>query len=375
MEVDAEEEARADAELAASQAAEPVMDGVETGGPSSLAGTIRFRKTVSIRPRCNPTDRSVIVPVGDRYGLMSGVGHRMPVNSALGAYCRFYYPGMVTLPNGDQVAPTSGSIGGSNSMWMEMVRVWVEAPVRALCGKEAKMGTKPSFVDVWIEGHKGLDPENLEILCDEQATEKLAKFKENVIQRHGPEFDWRAAAPDVEAIYDAGGGLRHGRWGLGDGSFEYDHILRSPRTSQGSSFRRPSRAQQEAQQEETRRLQEKTFRLRQNNDYMMTYLVTLSQKLGGDVPEFRPPQPSPQVPLNYFSSPINQGTPLGDAQGWLGSNAPEFRPPQLFPQVPSNYFTTPTSQGSPLGDAQGSQPPLNQIIPFGQVNISQFELL
>jgi len=39
-----------------------------------------------------------------------------------------------------------------------------------------------------------------------------AKYKENVIQRHGPEFDWRAAAPDVEAIYKAGGGLCHGRY-------------------------------------------------------------------------------------------------------------------------------------------------------------------
>ena len=120
-----------------------------------------------------------------------------------------------------------------------------------------------------------------------------AKYKENVIQRHGSEFDWRAGAPDVEAIYDAGSGLRHGRyvninkdnifdcllpllveslptnvhrWGLGDGSLEYDRIPRPPRTNQGSSSRRPSRAQQEAQQEETRRLQKETRRLRENND-------------------------------------------------------------------------------------------------------------
>ena len=33
-----------------------------------------------------------------------GVGHRMSVNSVLGAFYRFYYPGMVTLPNGDRVA-------------------------------------------------------------------------------------------------------------------------------------------------------------------------------------------------------------------------------------------------------------------------------
>ncbi|WVZ58596.1 hypothetical protein U9M48_008853, partial [Paspalum notatum var. saurae] len=99
---------------------------------------------------------------------------------------------------------------------------------------------------------------------------------------------------------------------------------------------------------------------------MMTYLATLSQKLNGNVPELRPPQPYPQVPPNYFSSPITQGPPLGDAQGWFGSNAPEFRPTQLSPQVPPNYFSTPSGQGSPPGDAQGSQPPPNQIIPSGQ---------
>ncbi|WVZ76399.1 hypothetical protein U9M48_024376 [Paspalum notatum var. saurae] len=104
------------------------------------------------------------------------------------------------------------------------------------------------------------------------------------------------------------------RWGLGDGALEYDRIPRPQRTSQGSSSRRPSRAQQEVQQEETRRLQEETRKLRENNDYMMTYLMTLSQKFGGDVPEFRPPQPYQQVPPNYFiSSPMTQGPPLGDA--------------------------------------------------------------
>ncbi|WVZ83609.1 hypothetical protein U9M48_030737 [Paspalum notatum var. saurae] len=35
-------------------------------------------------------------------------------------------------------------------------------------------------------------------------------------------------------------------------------------------------------------------------------------------------------------------------------------------RVPPNYCTTPTNQVSPLGDAQGSQPPPNRIIPSGQ---------
>ncbi|WVZ99717.1 hypothetical protein U9M48_044978, partial [Paspalum notatum var. saurae] len=161
---------------------------------------------------------------------------------------------------------------------------------------EAKTGAKPSFVEVYIEGHKGSDPDNPEVLCDEQATEKLAKYKENVIQRHGPEFDWNTLKPYMKLAVG--------------------------------------------------------YAMAENNDYMMTYLMTLSQKLGGDVLEFRPPQPYQQaVPPNYFvSSPMTQGPPLGDA--------PEFRPPP-------NYYSTPTSQGSPRGDAQGSQPP-NQIIPSGQ---------
>ncbi|WVZ99380.1 hypothetical protein U9M48_044697 [Paspalum notatum var. saurae] len=59
---DAEEEAAADAELLALGVVNPMQDGVEVGGPSSSANTIRFRKTVSIRPRCNPEARSVIRP-------------------------------------------------------------------------------------------------------------------------------------------------------------------------------------------------------------------------------------------------------------------------------------------------------------------------
>ncbi|WVZ75612.1 hypothetical protein U9M48_023650 [Paspalum notatum var. saurae] len=88
MEVNAEEEARADAELATSHAANPMMDGVETGGSSS-GGTIRSWREVG----------------------QSRVGHRTP-------------------------RPTSGHIGGSRNMWKDRLRMWVEASARALCGKE-----------------------------------------------------------------------------------------------------------------------------------------------------------------------------------------------------------------------------------------------
>ncbi|WVZ89014.1 hypothetical protein U9M48_035478 [Paspalum notatum var. saurae] len=206
---------------------------------------------------------------------------------------------------------------------------------------EAKSGIKPSFVDIYIEGHKGSDLENPEVLWDEQATEKLAKYKENVIQCHGPEFDWRVAALDVEAIYHTSGGLRHGRWGLGDGALEYDRIPRPQRTSQGSSSRQPSRAQQEAQQEETRRLQEETRRLREDNNYMMTSFAEMFQSFD----------------LHNLLHRCHQTT--------SAVLSPKDHHLEML-RVPSNYFSTPTGQGSPLGDAQSSQPPPNEIIPSGQ---------
>ncbi|WVZ80400.1 hypothetical protein U9M48_027874 [Paspalum notatum var. saurae] len=58
MELDAEEEARADAELAASHAANPMMDGVETGGSSS-SGTIR--------PSLSDHDVTLRIGVGERW--------------------------------------------------------------------------------------------------------------------------------------------------------------------------------------------------------------------------------------------------------------------------------------------------------------------
>ncbi|WVZ63798.1 hypothetical protein U9M48_013403 [Paspalum notatum var. saurae] len=282
MEVDAEEEARADAELAASHAANPMMDGVETGGSSS-GGTIRFQKTVSIRPKYNPADRSAIVLVGDRSWREVGwsrVGHRTPVNSALGAFCHFYCPGIVTLPNRDRVAAHKWSHWG--------LKEHVEGHAQDVGGGTCQGAVWKGF---W------------------------AKYKEQLIQRHGQDYDWRGSPPDVEAIYHAGGGLRHGRWGLSDGALEYDCIPRPQGIGQGSSPRTSSRAQQEAQ-EKTRRLEDETRRLREDNDYMKTYLVELSQRLGSNVPEFRPPQLFPQVPPNYFvSTSSTQGPPLGDAQG------------------------------------------------------------
>ncbi|WVZ88965.1 hypothetical protein U9M48_035432 [Paspalum notatum var. saurae] len=140
------------------------------------------------------------------------------------------------------------------------------------------------------------------------------------------------------------------RWGLGDGALEYNRIPRPQRTSQGSSSRRLSRAQQEAQQEETRRLQEKTRKLRENNDYMMTYLMTLSQKFGGDVPEFRPLQPYQQdhrlEMLQSFDLHLTTIALLP---------AKDHHVEMLRASQPQQWMYP--TQGPPFGDASQSQPP------------------
>ncbi|WVZ76356.1 hypothetical protein U9M48_024336 [Paspalum notatum var. saurae] len=115
------------------------------------------------------------------------------------------------------------------------------------------------------------------------------------------------------------------RWGLGDGAL--DMIVFQGRKGQAkgallAGHREPSKKLNRRKLEDLKRK------------------LTFSQKLGGNVPKFRPPQPSPLVPPNYFSSPITQGLPLGDAQGWLRSNAPEFRPTQLSPQELYTFKTT-----------------------------------
>jgi hypothetical protein len=41
----------------------------------------------------------------------------------------------------------------------------------------ARDGVEPSTIQVYVEGHKGQDPNSLEMLCDSGATEKLVSMK------------------------------------------------------------------------------------------------------------------------------------------------------------------------------------------------------
>ncbi|WVZ79944.1 hypothetical protein U9M48_027466 [Paspalum notatum var. saurae] len=76
---------------------------------------------------------------------------------------------------------------------------------------EHESGVPPSFMDVFVRGHRAPDPTNPEVLCTEAAREKMMAYGEEMTLRHGPDFDWRQAEVDAEALHASGGGRRHGR--------------------------------------------------------------------------------------------------------------------------------------------------------------------
>ncbi|WVZ97106.1 hypothetical protein U9M48_042663 [Paspalum notatum var. saurae] len=90
---------------------------------------------------------------------------------------------------------------------------------------EHESGVPPSFMDVFVRSHRGPDPTNPEVLCTEVAREKMMAYGEEMTQRHGPDFDWRQAEIDAEALHASGGGRRHGRYAFGIGVVDYDQSI------------------------------------------------------------------------------------------------------------------------------------------------------
>jgi hypothetical protein len=106
-------------------------------------------------------------------------------------------------------------------------------------------GVEPSMIQVYVEGHKGPDPNSPEMLCDSGAMEKLVSMKIDPISnfnvfslyieldmllyltwiiyfagslhsecegQNGPEANWLTGEFDMEAAYKAGRGVPHGRY-------------------------------------------------------------------------------------------------------------------------------------------------------------------
>jgi hypothetical protein len=42
--------------------------------------------------------------------------------------------------------------------------------------QEVKSGCKPTNVEVYMQGHRGSDPQNLDVLCTQTATDRLVSF-------------------------------------------------------------------------------------------------------------------------------------------------------------------------------------------------------
>jgi hypothetical protein len=91
-----------------------------------------------------------------------------------------------------------------------------------------------------MQGHRGSDPQNPDVLCTQTATDRLVSFWYSImcliffardrgyalifdivclqasyglemVQRHGQEYDWRSQPIDPQAAYASAGGQAHGR--------------------------------------------------------------------------------------------------------------------------------------------------------------------
>ncbi|KAG2543386.1 hypothetical protein PVAP13_9NG742977 [Panicum virgatum] len=83
--------------------------------------------------------------------------------------------------------------------------------IRTAKRMEVATGVEPSPIDVYLRGHRGPDPAHPEVLCSQQASDRLELYGQEMIRRHGENFDWRKGPIDPEALHASGGGKAHGR--------------------------------------------------------------------------------------------------------------------------------------------------------------------
>lgn len=154
-----------------------------------------------------------------------------------------------------------------------------EGHVRKEQRLEAETGVRPTFFEVYLKARKGTDPDRPEQLIDEGAMEKMAKYAEYFKRSHGDDVDFLKEPLDVAVAYDAGGGLPHGRIGLGDGYVDREAYSRR-RSSSASSSRSQSTAETNELKEQLRRTQEQMQQMQQQMQYLM-----MAQFLAGVAPD------------------------------------------------------------------------------------------
>lgn len=156
----------------------------------------------------------------------------------------------------------------------------------------------PTLLQVFVEGHKGPDPNHPEILNDSNATEKLARYIDNVREKNGPDADWLTGEFDTEAAYKAGGGVPHGRLAIGDGVVPRRSYTRRSNFSAGSNRpRRPSAREGELLEKMTQ-MEESMAQYKQQVQQQMQQMQNwmLHQMYGGAGTQFGMP-PFQQPPI------------------------------------------------------------------------------
>lgn len=191
---------------------------------------------------------------------------------------------------------------------------------------EATSGQKPSDIEVYQEGHKGPDPNNPDQLCSQTATDRLAAYGEEMVRRHGPDYDWRHEPVDPSVVYASGGGKAHGRYALFDGFIDSSSV-RSQRTgssSRSSCSRRPNEQELEIMRMREEMRQQREFMEACNAHNQAMYQLMQQQGMTSNFPP--PPQwsqfantpvPPPQftTPPTHIPAPGDRVTPEAGGSG------------------------------------------------------------
>jgi hypothetical protein len=60
------------------------------------------------------------------------------------------------------------------------------------------------------------------------------RYGDEMVARHGEEYDWRGSDVDIGALYSSGGGKKHGRFSMLNGVIDTSGALSEARSSQSS---------------------------------------------------------------------------------------------------------------------------------------------
>jgi hypothetical protein len=79
------------------------------------------------------------------------------------------------------------------------------------------------------------------------------RYGDEIVARHGEEYDWRRSDVDAAALYSSCGGKKYGRFSMLNGVIETSGALSEARCSQSSQnsrgYERESRLQEEIRQQ------------------------------------------------------------------------------------------------------------------------------